>query len=258
MLDFDWVKYEEEVRNTVEINNGNPKDSVFFRDGIVNIDEWNKEENCKILFLLKEVNDQRKDENDCKCKKSWRNLVNKEDVCDIFTEYMWRKLAFLATGIQTAIKNNTAANPDEWEFFNSEEGKKTFAEKEQEIAISKVAIMNMKKLGGGGTADSKKSNYTLHYTDHCKMFSEQIKEQIECINPSIIVCCSPDVYENLNKYVYKLRRKNGKFPDTINNRIIVKGYHPSYENRKRDIFKNIFYADTINTCLKIWRNMHNI
>lgn len=254
MNDFNWIKYENMVREFVRKQGGNPDNYKFFRDGVVNESKWNEADNIKVLFLLKEVNDQCEYSEEEILENGWLSLVNKKDVPDIFEEYMWRKLAFIYKGICEAIKNDCEADPEQWTYFRTEEGKNSFSKEEQEYWINKVAVMNLKKLGGGGYADKEKSSYTVHYKEHCEEFALQIKEQIEMISPDIIVCCSPEVYDNLNRKVFGFKKKQGNFPIYNENILIVEGYHPTYENRVKEDFKYLFYADVINCCYKFWKS----
>ena len=55
MNDFNWIKYENMVREFARKQGGNPGNYKFFRDGVVNESKWDEVDNIKVLFLLKEV-----------------------------------------------------------------------------------------------------------------------------------------------------------------------------------------------------------
>ena len=60
--------------------------------------------------------------------------------------------------------------------------------------IEKIAVLEVKKIGGGRDVNSELSIATKHYTEHIVPFCDLICREIELINPTVIVCCSREYY----------------------------------------------------------------
>ncbi|MGH9451903.1 MAG: hypothetical protein ACRD11_15440 [Terriglobia bacterium] len=94
-------------------------------------------------------------------------------------------------------------------------------------ALLKAAVMNLKKTLGGATADSpgivafarEQSNQAF------------IRSEIEIIEPDVIICCGPSVYESVGKI---LKSTEALFsPNRLRyfkwaSCIVVDYYHPAY------------------------------
>lgn len=102
-----------------------------------------------------------------------------------------------------------------------------------------VAIMEVKKMDE--SKNSSNNNEIFQYAiDH----RELLKEQIELINPEVIVCCGTfivyekGIYESLG-FVHIAYEIEGKLDASIfrhNGRIVVYFYHPSYAMNKEDAY----------------------
>ena len=127
----------------------------FCKDGIVKEEKWTNSE-AKTLFLLKETNkypgDVRKDIIE-RCPAPWPNVGR------------W------AYGLRVA---RTGGNP-------------TFADavKNYRDALESSAVMNLKKLTGEG------SSKTEELIEAIKRDKNFIKEELEIIEPEIVVCGLP-------------------------------------------------------------------
>lgn len=179
----------------------------FICDGIISEVNYNSSK-PKILFIAKEChigNDTVNIKEDIlkDCRKFWateeiEGIINKEWASNAF----WRGLAMY----YNAIKNNDyfTPNKDIPSLFN-------------------IAFINLNKRGG---YDYCAWNTLKRYVDKYK---KQIKEEIQIINPEIIICCSKDV-----KYLVD---KNNLADD----RKVTWAFHPSY---RRSDLKKLDYLKT--------------
>jgi len=146
----------------------------FFKDGVIDEKTYFKED-IKILFILKEANcpegkdDLKKYLKDPGLKGNW-----------------WRTW------------NNVAR----WTIALLEGGgyPKTFSGEYRASVLKRIAFLNLKKEGGGATAESAK------IANAAKADSCYIKKQIEMCDPDIIICCGQNGESNatiLRNYVLK-------------------------------------------------------
>lgn len=126
----------------------------FIRDGIINEDYYNKS-NPKILFLMKEANDP-------SSESEW-------DLAKDFNERMInnfpRRIAEWSWGISNGFQPLDKITDDTL-LHNS---------------LKMVAILNVKKSGGGSSTDLE------ILREHMKVNKEFIKRQINIIDPDIII-----------------------------------------------------------------------
>lgn len=128
----------------------------FVRDGIINEDFWNNT-TPKVLFIAKEPNNPEQTPGD------FREWWQKE----IYYTFSYR-IAEWAYG----ILNKFPAFDTIWQ-------NRGFAHK----ALQQIALMNIKKTGGGGSCNGGV------VIDHFNQNSHYLKEQIEIIAPDIIILC---------------------------------------------------------------------
>lgn len=69
-------------------------------------------------------------------------------------------------------------------------------------------------------------------TNYALQYSNNILNEIEIINPKLIVCCGKGI-KNIIKMIYENNNR-------VLNRDIVEVYHPSYHFIKDTQYKNIF------------------
>lgn len=194
----------------------------FYSDGIVNEDAWNTS-TIKILYILKEVHDCAADTSEC-------DFLTSDDILFGYQESsnMWRKIAYLATGILNAATSTetpmTLLDMKEERYYTE--------------AINRIAILNLKKCAGGGTVDSAKSKEKGTYVTHAKAFADLIAKEIEIISPNIIVCCN--TFDECAKYIFTPKSANSGycFLETPSNErfdissltngcLVFNNYHPS-------------------------------
>jgi len=171
-----------------------PKES-FFIDGIICEDEYEKADN-KVLYIAKECN-------------AWEygkaNSVSKENRLDMdkfFARIECQKgnktknrfLKGMAM-LQNAILDNNYDTPNK-----------------DTSNLSKAAMINLNKRGGYSWCIWKTlDSYVNEYKD-------ELRRQIEIINPTVIVCCGESVKHLVKKY---------NLAEGYNNNQIKCAYHPS-------------------------------
>jgi hypothetical protein len=160
----------------------------------------------RILFLLKDTNSNPDQDN-----REFHPGKNGTLNCH------YRNLAYWLFGLLSFDEDNDApefGQLDLWEDVYPVFDAKPFA------------IVNCKKESGGATL----SNEVLW--EHLSTYNDYIKEQIEILNPDIIVCCggSSLIKNYVEKSVYPNIKKvnNWIYCDEKNNKVVIDSYHPSY------------------------------
>ena len=219
-----WIKTEKAkcINNTINLN----ENANFFKDGAINPDIW-YENSFRPLFVLKEVNDQGVQ----KCIQYDFTAMNEEQESNIWNrDGMWSDFGALVKGLLRVMDDNVELPP-------YEEMKAVSIENYRE-AISRVAIMNLKKMAGGGKVESEKSRETIEYKYHINRFKKNIEEQISLLEPSIIICCGSGMAEDFDKYGVETYG----IP-------IVQGLHPAINPNLRKV---AFYNKTIERVRKTY------
>ena len=208
-------RWESECRNWLMTDSIN---ATFFRDGIIDPDIWFNNR-FRPLFILKEVHDK-------KPKGGFVDFtaMNDAEDHDIWNRVgMWHALGTLAKGIICGIQNRENIVPYET-LYAEDLGnyRKT---------LRQVAVINIKKLSSGSDTGSNESRITMHFSCHAYKFRDNLRKQIEMIQPSVIICCGSEL-----KNCFDI--KDGKlygFP-------VVMGLHPATNPNCR---RKAFYDDTI-------------
>jgi hypothetical protein len=129
----------------------------FVKDGIIDERYW--PEGARILFLLKDHNREPKPEYDWDMRKEGRAKP-------------WKALGSWAYALQVAAKKNSIA---------------PFAEARATDTLTRAylscAVMNLKKVAGGGSAPDK----LIH--KFAARDADRLQQQIRLIVPDVIVCC---------------------------------------------------------------------
>ena len=181
---------------------------LFNCDGIVNVDEWEKED-CRILFLLKEAwHRKTMDGSEYDLAKDLRNSEPWSS--------MWNRVAEWTRGIHL-----------------TEEGKPApyhkLKKSEAKLELQKIAVINIKKSGGESRS---KDDDIMQYAEEDY---DLIYDQIEMIDPTIIVCGYTIGF--LNKIIQKSgekpidKKKNhcDNWHYKWKDRIVLDYYHPAYQ-----------------------------
>lgn len=199
------TEWELECRSWLSLECDQPIAAIFCKDGIIDPEIWFKRK-FRPLFILKEANNKAQ-ENRC------LDLIAMKEGSDynIWERVgMWRALGALAEGLIRHVGSGEAL-PSYEELFarNITEYRET---------LRQIAVINVKKLAGGGRGTSKESLRTLHFTAHAKKFANKLQEQIKLIQPTIIVvCCGPavkDCFQIQGNRLYGIPTVIGLHPST--------------------------------------------
>ena len=215
----------------------------FFRDGVVCPEKWFSDGNgFRPLFLLKEVSlgIESLNELDDYFDK-WGNKTTYEFVENPFDDIrigcftMWRKIAALAKGLESVYNGDGIRkyNISEFAYKRGNEvytgSIKGYLGKDYKYGartdncayndtMDRIAVLDIKKIGGGVSAGSPLSKATLHYSDHIKPFEDLMCQQIELINPTVIICCSHE---------FSSMKQLAEIRDATSDHKWIDGYHPT-------------------------------
>lgn len=196
------------------------RSKVFNKDGIVDHETW-KQQEIKILFILKETNDLQET-----------------------NAYQGDLRAFLRGGATGVLWNNVAR----WSYGiqNSNEGQidswgelaEITQEKRAQILRS-IAVVNMKKSPGKASSDWKKIEEAVDKN------KEQLKEQVALISPNVIICGGTKYYFQRLFDIAPMDihiTDNGVQYCVIDTTPVVFYYHPSARKPKKEMFDDLMYA----------------
>lgn len=211
----------------------------FFKDGVVNPEKWFAEGNdFRPLFILKEVSLGKDNLSDVDCfLRKWGNQTtfdfaeNPFDDIKVGLFTLWRKIAALTKGLEAVQRGEQWYEYDIAEFAYKTggdeytgdiEGYKEYhartANSLYNDMIERIAVLEVKKIGGGRDVNSELSIATRHYTEHIEPFCDLICREIELINPTVIICCSREYYTN---------NLLSKVKGGTSERLWIYGYHPT-------------------------------
>ena len=176
----------------------------FISDGIIDAEKWHRAPR-KVLFLLKEAYDEDKDAAD------W-------DLCELIRDEwgrakhkVWRTAAYWAYGLHYYTPEYIP------KILSNEQG----YEKCREIASEALlgsAVVNIKK------SDGKLSSDMEEIGDHAKLHRTRLWQQIDLINPDIIIC--GNTWETIhNLWETPVQRYDCIWE--IQGRLFVDCYHPA-------------------------------
>lgn len=140
---------------------------LYKRDNSINIEKEWLSSNRRVLFLLKDQNQFGKHEND----DARRWILDSDKTANIKQRFI-HKIANLVYGYSNITQNN----PIPYESLNNEEVKACFN-------VIPFALMECKKQPGGSRVTDKV------LSDCMENDKDFIVEEIEILNPNIIVCC---------------------------------------------------------------------
>jgi len=186
---------------------------VFVSDGFVKYDKY-KEANRKILFITKEAH--------LGDAKNWDNYEDGEKI-DLLEDVrkndeietpriFWRRLAEWAYAVLNTTETKQADIREIIEGIcgSNKDWQQVMDNKSD--ALSKVALINIKKAAGDTTTDQDKFAYFLESVKNKEEYKEKLAKEIKIINPDIIVCCGTfeifrnEIIENKDSLVQKRNR----------------------------------------------------
>lgn len=231
------TKWAKDVREWTKC-----EDAIFYKDGIFDVEEWFANENFRPLFILKEVNEPNKAEAEKEAKKhgdneSIENCINfvgtgKEYGSDPWKgERMWKRIGALAVALYKTHNHEIDLDYDAVNEAMEEIDEN--GEILRQKICRKIAVINLKKIGGGNNTGSDKSRKTLCFECHAKQFYNNLIEQITFIQPTVIICCGKDVVskclglmDEKNKTIKKYIEIYSSVGESLKIGVI-NGYHPS-------------------------------
>lgn len=242
-------EWETEIRKWLKEQNKDDT-ATFYSDGVYNPEQWFSQD-FRPLFVLFEVNES--EEKKSEEKKPERAFCYFLDEQDIKKETTWHKLVSLAYGIEKYMGNKSENFPYYKLFKNYEENKD-----EYDAILKKIAIMNLKKIAGGSNVGSDKSLKTLHYKQHIEKYREKLKEQIEYICPTTIICCGSGIWTDMmrilgvEKNSEETLKASGAKKFEVNNIKVVDFVHPANRGKFE---ANYAYAKAIFEEIKEQQNV---
>lgn len=163
---FELWKNKEPVRETFDKGKKlitvtiNHAENYFIADGIVDSDVWNAGTKKKILFVLKEAYGTDWDDNTL---ATWLRREHP-------TVSIWPRVARWVYGLQ----NTTATAIPRY--------RSKLTEEQHKAALDQIAVLNLKKSDG-----NSESEYG-EIAAYARSDREEIKKEIELIDPDIVVC----------------------------------------------------------------------
>lgn len=209
---------EWKTKEKIECSIDNKK--IFVRDGIIDEESYLKAP-VKILYLLKEVNGGNKD---------------------------WDLREYVKDGGQSATWDNVTR----WTkgIFNYKEelnwvSLKKIDENNRKEVLKFIAVVNLKKIPGGYTADYKKIEDFLKKESNISY----LKKQISFYNPDIVICCGTGWWYSsyIDKDIKWKETKRGVNYDKKDNKIIISYLHPEAR-----VSSNLLYYGLIDAIKEIY------
>lgn len=203
---------DEDWKNKTKGNTRYITKEHFCEDGIINEEIFDKEP-IKVLFISNESNDDSKDAvNRIETSRiqSFKDYYNNKNGKDEWSGKLRERVCAL---YKVIIKNYDIP--------------------ENKVAES-FAFMNINKRGGGKNINDEnaKKGYKNHIEEYCKYYAYYIKNEIQIINPNIIVWLSAKTYDmNLHINYLGAIEEDGK-KIYINNTPILRMWHTSYVKMK--------------------------
>lgn len=258
-------EYEESVRSwLIEKGRGDFSRIVpFFRDGVTCPEKWFQAHNdFRPLFILKEVSLGFNFTSDIDSYiKKWGNRTRFEFVGNPFDDVKigkfrtWIRIARLAKGLEEITNGNDECDYYKYDFSYSpgeekycgdiegyrvgSDGVRRTANTTYKDIIERIAVINVKKIGGGKNVNCELSNQSMHYFEHIEPFVKFLCSQIDLIDPTVIICCGRGIYDQLSI----VRRNTAK-------RIWLNRYHPAMTSNK------CFYEDTLTEYKHLFQQWH--
>lgn len=154
---FDKIRFEKEHKTIFDEyrTKYQNRSSYLFEDGVVDLDNY-----CGILFLLKEAYSKKQEFGE------WNLVTN---LAEKGPWGMWNRVCEWVCGIENTTTDRVEPFRD-------------FSDEEKRNALSRLAVVNVKKINGTATSND----------DDLQKYVEENKEilhrEIESVQPKIIVC----------------------------------------------------------------------
>ena len=184
----------------------------FCKDGIID-DETYENEKRKILFITNEANDEEYSCEDIKVSSRVKDFIDYyETGHDCWKGKMRERICELYK-VAAEIGKEDISNQD---------------------AALHFAFMNINKRGGGNSINNK-DNKGKHIEEYCNYYREEIKNEIEIIDPDLIVWCGINTFDmGLHiKYLGAFVENNHALVCLNEKRVpIIRMWHTSYYQAK--------------------------
>ena len=153
---------------------------VFIPDGIVNPEKWSKAK-VKVLFLLKEVNGG---------DKEWdeRDYLRKYNVEQRYIDTHSPTISVLVQWVHAF----QASDELTWEDVLTQVQNPEI----QSELLEQIALVNVKKVPGGGTVDGEKFDQYWSNSENVQNLREQLELYFSAESPDFIVCGATAWYYN--------------------------------------------------------------
>lgn len=182
----------------------------FVEDGIIDPAKW-VEAGAQILFILRETNGYR---------GSMAELIHK--ACTTHpSSALWDRPTFHNVGRWAhGLLHAKDANSPSFDV----------AHKNRKTALLACAFINLKKTEGGARA----TKAVEHAAARDAIF---LREQIELINPQIVVCGG--TYKAIKQHLYPGIRKVGPRVHESDGRLFINANHPSYLKKTTEMYDDV-------------------
>lgn len=182
----------------------------FVEDGIIDLAKW-VQAGTQILFILRETNGYR---------RSMAALIHK--ACTTHpSSGLWDRPTFHNVGRWAhGLLHATDATLPSFET----------AHKNRKTALLACAFINLKKTTGGARA----TEAVEHSTARDAIF---LREQIELINPQVVVCGG--TYKAIKQHLYPAIRKVGPRVHEVDGRLFINANHPSYLKKTTEMYEDV-------------------
>lgn len=229
------TRYEQEARAYLR-KLGRKADFVeqipFFADGVADANIWcNADNNFRPLFITKEASIGFDSVIGLpEYYRKWDGITYFEHVDDPFGDIKigvnkfasnnpWQRIIKLARGLELLCKNKEFHEYSSLNYFGFETGglrntnnvsgdpvyEFQTANENYISTVNQIAVINIKKLAGGTNVGSELSVESGFYLDHISDENESLKklfiEQIELIDPSVIICCGKEYGKFTSAYL---------------------------------------------------------
>ncbi|MGI4843827.1 MAG: hypothetical protein ACRYF7_10990 [Janthinobacterium lividum] len=182
----------------------------FVEDGIIDLIKWERTE-TQVLFILRETNGYR---------NSMAALIHKACTTHLSSK-LWDRPTFHNVGRWAyGLLHATEAG------FPSFEA----AHKNRKTSLLACAFINLKKTTGGPRA----TEAVEHATARDAIF---LREQIELINPQVVVCGG--TYKAIKQHLYPDIRRVAPRVHEAGGRLFINANHPSYLKKTTEMYDDV-------------------